>query len=221
MTSPGGSSGIIFSLPQKGKSVFLKVSYDCVSDKRLAQRAWQQLQTDCHTPSHASTAVAETLDPATQGAPDEAMPPHIIAAALQLIKPPEWHKNGATLRLPDGEPNAAEVLAAIARAFKSVVERLREEAAESDADAAAAPPLEESASPSPVPQPAPPQPAPPQPAPLQPAPEQERAEPLRTPVTKPRDVARAVPSRSSDHRALEASAALPPGVTLSQLSAWE
>ena len=211
MSAPGCSSSIAFSLQQKGKSVLLKISYDSVGDKRLAQRAWQQLQADgevhgdSHAPSHAATAVAGA-------APGESMPPLVIAAALQRIKPPEWHKNGATLRLADGEPNAAQLLAAIAHALKSCVDRRDEEAAEGDADAAASPPLEER-----ITQLPPPQPAAPQPALPQPALEQERAQP----VTNARAVTHAPPSRSSDQRALEASAALPPGVTLRQQGAWE
>ncbi len=216
MSAPGCSSSIAFSLQQKGKSVLLKISYDSVGDKRLAQRAWQQLQADgeehgdSHAPSHAPTAVAGDV-------PGEPMPLHVIAAALQRIKPPEWHKNGATLRLADGEPNAAQLLAAIAHALKSCVDRLREDAAEGDAEAAAAPPLEERITQLPPPQPAAPQPAAPQPAAPQPALEQERAQP----VTNARAVTHAPPSRSSDQRALEASAALPPGVTLRQQGAWE
>ena len=89
------SSSIRFALLQKGKSALVKVSYESSNDMLLAQRAWQQVQQDYVN----------------------------MVSALKCMNPPEWHKNGATLRLPDGHANAVQLLTAVAREFECCVHK--------------------------------------------------------------------------------------------------
>ncbi len=89
------SSSIKFALLQKGKSAFVKVSYESPSDMLLAQTAWQQVQ------QHYVNMVS----------------------ALKCMNPPEWHKNSATLRLPEGHANAIPLLTAVAREFECCVHK--------------------------------------------------------------------------------------------------
>lgn len=101
------STSIKFALLQKGKSPFVKVSYESPSDMLLAQNAWQQVQ------QHYINMVP----------------------ALKCIDPPacpEWHKNGATLRLPDGQANAIQLLTAVAREFECCVHKQLARAEEKD-----------------------------------------------------------------------------------------
>jgi hypothetical protein len=147
---------IHFSLMQKGKTMFLKVSYENVSDMLLAQRAWQQLQTDCVVLSDIDSArsAAEALGALDAG--QGSVYDETVASALRCIKPPEWHKNGATLRLPESHPNASQLLAAISKEFECCVRR-QLKAAEESAPAAPATPLPQvhavqSASPLPAPE---------------------------------------------------------------------
>ena len=134
LDSHRSSSSIKFALLQKGKSAFVKVSYESPSDMLLAQTAWQQVQ------QHYVSMVS----------------------ALKCMNPPEWHKNGATLRLPDGHANAIPLLTAVAREFECCVHKQLARAEEKDYVVTSALPPQTVLSdtpPSPAPNPAPRRPA--------------------------------------------------------------
>jgi len=205
-------SSIKFSFPQKGKSVFVKVSYEGISDLLLARRAWEQVQQEHGIKANGdASTVSERESLAT-----EALPTHTntiiesgsvssddILAALQCIRPPEWHKNGATLRLPDDRPNASQLLTAIVHEFESCVQKQRVAAKiENEAVIAAVPPQLVLMTPMAAPQP---------------AAEQEQLLPFtqsnaaNAPAIKPQKKSvRAMPPLP-----------LPPGVMLKQLGASE
>jgi hypothetical protein len=142
-------SSIKFALVQKGKSVIVKVSYDSAGDMLLAQRAWQQLQVaagggDESAVDELRECVAEAAHAKAGSIVDgDSVSSETMAIALKCMKSPEWHKNGATLRLPDGHPNAAQILTKLARDFESCVQQQLERAEEENAVVAPAlpPPL--------------------------------------------------------------------------------
>jgi hypothetical protein len=142
LMSTRASSNVNFSLMAKGKAAFLKVSYERISEMLLVKRAWQQLQIDCGMHADSSTSassasdaiaaqVALTSEPRTPDQEDS------VPAVLKSMKPPEWHKNGATLRLPEGHPNAVHLLTTILHMFESRVQR-QLNAAEEDVAAVSA-----------------------------------------------------------------------------------
>ncbi len=140
------SSSITFALLQKGKSVLVKVNYDSVGDMLLAQKAWQQVQQEhamkADGDASASAETGAVLAPASTATDvdRDSVPLDDIAAALKHMKPPEWHKNGATLRLPEGHSNASLLLAAVVRVFDSCVQKQLARAEELSIVASALPP---------------------------------------------------------------------------------
>jgi hypothetical protein len=212
------SSSINFALVQKGKSVIVKVSYDSAGDMLLAQRAWQQMQVAAGGGDE--SAVDELRQCAAEAAHAQAgsivdgdsVSSDTMATALKCIKSPEWHKNGATLRLPDGHANAIQILTTLARDFESCVQQQLARAEEDDAVAAPALPPRplHAVSPAAAPQ----------------------AAPLQVPVGSPDHHQRAlIPlSDSTNARAAAAKkniartvppADVPAGVTLKQIGAAE
>lgn len=136
------SNSIKFALVQKGKSVIVKASYDSAGDMLLAQRAWQQMQVaaggiacgDESAVDEFRKCAAEAAHAQASSIVDgDSVSSDNMAIALKCIKSPEWHKNGATLRLPDGHPNAMQILTQLARDFESCVQKQLKRAEEDDA----------------------------------------------------------------------------------------
>ena len=81
-----------------------------------------------------------------------------MVSALKCMNPPEWHNNGATLRLPDGHANAVQLLTAVAREFECCVHKQLARAEQKDYVVTAAlppQPVLSDAAPSPAPHPMP------------------------------------------------------------------
>jgi hypothetical protein len=130
-----------------------------------------------------------------------------MAIALKCIKSPEWHKNGATLRLPDGHPNATQILTALTRQFQTCVQKQLLCAEEDDAVVAPAlPPQPVHAVP----------PATPLPDPVGSSDHRQRA-PI--PLSDSSNVRAATAKKKIPRPMLPAD--VPPGVTLKQIGAAE
>ena len=206
-------SSVKFALVPKGKSVFVKVSYESLSDMLLAQRAWhlvrQKYQADDDTSAVAGNIHVESeLSPASAAFDGESVSSDDFLSALKCIKSPEWHKNGATLRLPDGYCNASRLLTAVISEFESCVQQQLVAAEEEHSVVAPAlPPPLAHAAPSPSPSPA-----------VQPLPlvGQEQDKPLH-PSTSAH--VHAPTAKQKSRRTLPAQ--LPPGVSLKQIGAAE
>ena len=207
-------SSIKFSFPQKGKSVFVKVSYEGISDLLLAQRAWEQVQQEHGIKANGDTSTASE----SESLATEVLPAHAntiiesgsvssddILAALQCVRPPEWHKNGATLRLPDDRPNASQLLTAIVHEFESCVQKQRAAAEiEDEAIASAVPPQLVMLTPMAAPQPA-----------------SEQEQPLPFTLSNAANAPAIKPQKKSVRQRALPPVHLPPGVTLKQLGASE
>ena len=213
------SNSIKFALVQKGKSVIVKASYDSTGDMLLAQRAWQQMQVAAGGTACGDKAAVDEFrkcDAKAAHAQEcsivegDSVSSDDIAIALKCIKSPEWHKNGATLRLPDGHPNAIQILTKLARDFESCVQNQLKRAEEDDAVAAPALPPQPLHAMSPA--------AAPQAAPLQePACSSDHHQRALIPLSDSSNARAATAKKKIARPMLPAD--LPAGVTLKQIGA--
>ena len=202
-------SSVKFALVLKGKSVMVKVSYESLSDMLLAQRAWHQVrqkyQADDDTSAVAGNIDVESeLSLASTTFDGDSVSSDGFLSALKCIKSPEWHKKGATLRLPDGYCNASRILTAVISEFESCVQQ--QLVAAEEEQSVVVPVL-----------PPPPVHAAPLPA-AQPLPlvDQEQHKPLH-----PSNSANVHAATAKQKSLRTVPAQLPPGVTLKQIGAAE